>query len=292
MRVLGHRQRGHGLLHGRCQRRGAFEGRNVRQQRRGQVHGRYQRDELVGVFDRGRLQGLHEGAVRQRPAGRGEPGLHGSASGHPDYRQEVGRVGILGGLQRGHPADDEGLRARLHESRRLRSEEQQDVLLPVPVCGSHQFHRSRPAVPARILRNARNAELAEDGRLRCELASGLYPSELQRGEPLRRRRGVLGEVPHLQLGVPGVRQHARRVPGGHVVRLVVQLDEPAALRELLHRLHAEHHRRSHAGLGIRQRRRGCREHDQLDDQRSARPDEHLRELLEGIEDSQHAARRH
>ena len=280
------------MLHGGCQRRGAFEGRNVRQQRRGQVHGRYQRHQLVRLLDRGRLQGLHEGAVRQRAAGCGEPGLHGSPSGDPDYRQEDRRLGLLGGLQRGNAPGNEGLRARLHQPGRLRSQEQQDVLLPVPVCGSHQFHRSRPAVPARILRNARDAELAEDGRLRCELASGLYPSELQRGEPLRRRRGVLGEVPHLQLGVPGVRQHARRVPGGHVVRLVVQLDEPAALRELLHRLHAEHHRRSFARPVFGQRRRGCREHDQLDDQRSARPDEHLRELLEGIEDPEHAARRH
>ena len=166
MHVLGDRQRGHGLLHGRCQRRGAFEGRNVRQQRRGQVHGRYQRHELVGVSDGGRLQGIHESAVRQRPAGRGEPGLHGSSSGDPDYRQEVRRLGILGGLQRGNAPGNEGLRARLHESRRLRSEEQQDVLLPVPVRGSHELHRSRPAVPARILRNSRNAELAEDRRVR------------------------------------------------------------------------------------------------------------------------------
>ena len=292
MHVLGDRQRGHGLLHGRCQRRGAFEGRNVRQQRRGQIHGRYQRHELVGVSDGGRLQGIHESAVRQRPAGRGEPGLHGSSSGDPDYRQEVRRLGVLGRFERGDPAGYEELRPGLHQPGRLRAEEQQDVLLPVPVCGSHELHRCGAAVPARILRNARNAELAEDGRVRRELASGLYPSELQRREPVRRRRGVLGEVPHMQLGVPGVREHARRVPGGHVVRLVVQLDEPAALRELLHRLHAEHHRRSHAGLGIRHRRRGCREHDQLDDQRRARPDQHLRELLESIEDPEHAARRH
>ena len=73
---------------------------------------------------------------------------------------------------------------------------------------------------------------------------------------------------------------------------VVQLDEPAAVRYFVHRLHAEHHRRGSARPVFGKRRRGCREHDQLHDQRSARPYEHLRELLESIEDPEHAARRH